>query len=246
MLLDLWRQRFRDYLQERHYGERTVSSYAAELRPFFDFLDGCGPDSLSSVTRAHLEAYRTQLYQTYYRGHRLSASTQAYRLAAIKTFFGYLYKERFILVNPSLGLEFPRVPKPLPRVLLTEEEVRQVLEAPNVTRPYGIRDRAVLEVLYGTAIRNSELRRLTLPELDLERREVRLLGSAKGSKSRCCPWATRPAPGWRPTWTRSGRTWSRRPTTSWCSPRRAAGPWPGAIWPSWCSGRRVGPGCARP
>lgn len=186
MNLALWKTRFAEYLQVRQFSPRTVQTYAAELKPFFEFLEELAVPDLASVTRDVIEEYRTRLYYARHRGKKLCASTQALRLGAIKAFTRFLDRERFLLVDPGASVELPRAPRPSPPLLLSEDEVQLLLEAPDTRTRLGLRDRAILELLYGTGLRNTELRLLKLDELDLARREVRLL-RGKGGKGRVIP-----------------------------------------------------------
>lgn len=185
MNLALWQSRFGEYLALRNYARRTVASYTGELAPFFAFLDTLGVPGLGDLTRDHIEEYRNHLYYQRYRGRPLTASTQSYRLHAVKAFTRFLARERFLLIDPSLDVELPRVPKTMPRNLPSEREVERVVEAPEPSERLGIRDRAIIEVFYCTGIRSRELRDLKLDQVDFEGRQLRVLG--KGSKTRMVP-----------------------------------------------------------
>ena len=185
MNLALWQIQFRGWLETRHYSPRTTDSYTAELDPFFAWLEAVGVDTVSDIRKEHLEGYRGYLYEAWWRGKRLCASTQSYRLSALKCFLQFLYDERFVPANLGADVDLPRTPKPLPLALLSEKETQRLLESQDVSTPLGLRNRAMLELFYGTAIRNSELRFMTTGEVDLERREVRLVG--KGGRARVLP-----------------------------------------------------------
>lgn len=182
----LWRARFREHLQLGQYSPRTVAGYLGELPALFVFLADRGVESLTSVTRELVEEYRAHLFYLQSRGRRLSSTTQNRRIHAVKTFFRFLSREDFLLIDPAADVDPPRTPAALPRVLLSERETARVLEAPDVSTALGLRDRAILEVLYGTAIRNSELSALTLDAVDLARGELRVY-HGKGGKSRVLP-----------------------------------------------------------
>ena len=185
--LALWQGRFRDHLQLRGYAERTVEMYTDELRLLFGFLEGLGLTQLGQVGRPQLEDYRSHLcFEARTRGRALTRSTQARRLAAVKAFFQFLARDHYAPANPAAALELPRHPKGLPRTLLSEAEVTALLEVACLTTPLGLRNRALVEVLYGTGLRNSEVCSLTLPELDLARQEIRLR-QGKGGKGRIVP-----------------------------------------------------------
>ena len=99
-----------------------------------------------------------------------------------EVFFKFLVREGYLMANPAALLELPKVHKALP-VVLSEAEMLQILEVPNVRTRAGIRDRALLELLYGTAARNQELISIKLGELDLNQRLLRL-PKGKGNKPR--------------------------------------------------------------
>jgi integrase/recombinase XerD len=114
----------------------------------------------------------------------LAARSRARKLSALRQFFRFLEREEAVAANPAELLDSPRLPRRLPKVL-GEPEVEALLAAPNPATPAGQRDGALLEVLYATGLRVSELVGLTLKQLDLRRGVVRPLG--KGSKERVVP-----------------------------------------------------------
>ncbi len=182
----VWQARFREHLELRAWSERTIEGYLGEIPRLFDFLRQRKVASLVEVTPEHVAAYRLHLYNSRHRGRPLSLSTQSGRLSAVKTFFRFLRQASFLLLDPAAGVERPRVIKDLPRVLPTEKEVRRLIEAPDVSTVLGLRDRAILELLYATGIRNSELRELCLDDVQLARRLV-VVRLGKGKKSRVVP-----------------------------------------------------------
>lgn len=184
----LWQSRFTEYMQLRNWSPHTVSGYVHALVRFFDFLGEQRVGSVSELTRDLLAEYRIWLYHVTSRvtASRLGMVTQARILCAIKAFCRFLAEEHYVLIDPSLGLALPRVADTLPAVLLKEAEVERLLQAPDVTVPLGVRDRAVLEVLYCTALRNSELRGLQCEDVDLLGLEVHVV-EGKCSKGRRVP-----------------------------------------------------------
>jgi integrase/recombinase XerD len=184
--LELWQGRFQEYQELRSSSPRTVATYTAELKPFFGFLRAQGVKSLGALTRELIEDYRTHLFYLRFRGKTLALSSQRVRLQAVKCFLRFLQRKRYLLLDYGSSVELPKAPRTLPRVILTEPEILELLRAPDLTTPAGVRDRTILEVLYGTAIRNSELRDLRLDEADLVRKELRI-ENGKGNKSRVLP-----------------------------------------------------------
>lgn len=183
---ELWQARFREHLEIRGRAARTVRSYQDILKPFLTFLEAAGLSSLSELTAELLEAYRVELFSRRHRGRALSRAYQVTNLAGIKAFLGFLARAGHLAVDLSTALELPRVPRSLPKVILTEAEVRQLLERQDLTSALGVRNRALLEVLYGTALRNAEVLGLQLTQVDLEARLVRV-ERGKGGKSRVVP-----------------------------------------------------------
>jgi integrase/recombinase XerD len=164
---------------ERGLASLTLAAYARDLQDFYEYLEGRGRDGWAAVTLGDLKDYLAALEA---RG--LSARSRARRLSALRQFFRFLEREEAVHVNPVEFLDSPRLPQRLPQVL-GEREVVALLQAPDPATPGGQRDAALLEVLYATGLRVSELVGLTLKQLDLRRGVVRPLG--KGSKERVVP-----------------------------------------------------------
>jgi integrase/recombinase XerD len=185
--LALWQARFGEHLELRRFSPRTVASYGAELRPFFEFLEEQGVDQLTAVTRETLQSYQVHLHGLRQpNGKPLTVSTQSCKLTAILGFFRFLYRERFLVLDPGRDLALPKLPPPLPPAVLSEAEVTRLLEAPDADTATGLRDRAILEVLYSSALRNSEMGALILDELDLARGQLRVI-NGKGGRHRVVP-----------------------------------------------------------
>ena len=182
----LWAGRFGEALAVQQYAQRTVQSYQAETERFLAYLQGQQLQSLAGLTRNHLQAYQSHLFYLRYRGRKLKASSQAQRLNAVLAFVRFLVAEDVLLVDISQHLELPRKGQTLPRVVLSESETLRLLEGPDPKGCLGVRDRAILEVLYATGMRNSELRQLQLGHLDGARKLV-LVEWGKGQKSRWLP-----------------------------------------------------------
>ncbi len=172
----------RHLLLVRGYSQNTVEAYEDDLNKFTEFLEKEGV-GLEEVTLQLLDKFVLSL-----RGY--SASTRERVIASLRTFFKYMVAERGLEVNPAELLELPKKPKRLPKAL-TLEEVERLLEAPGPSTPLGLRDRAILELLYSSGLRASELVGLRLLDLDLEERFLRVSG--KGSKERLVPFGSHAA-----------------------------------------------------
>ena len=170
--------RFLQHLRlERNLSVHTVDSYGRDLAQFFARVE---VDSLLDVKASDVSAFLQGQAEAGY-----DPRTQARRLSALRTFFDHLVDQGVLEGSPADGLENPRLPKRLPHVL-SQDEVERLIDAPDATTPLGLRDRALIEMLYGTGVRVSELCGLTMTDLDLQRLLIRVTG--KGSKERLVPF----------------------------------------------------------
>jgi integrase/recombinase XerD len=173
-----------------------LSPYTGGLRAraidsFIRWADERGITRPQDVTRPILQRYQRFLY--HYRksdGAPLAYSTQATLLNPLRAFFKWLTVENHILYNPAADLEVPRVPRQLPKVLLSVADVEHVLAQPDVETPMGLRNRAMLETLYSTGIRRLELSRLKLYDVDTEHGTL-MVRQGKGRKDRLVPLGER-------------------------------------------------------
>lgn len=212
MKVGLWCERFREHLQVLNRSQATVYGYGLEVQLFLGFLAERGLVDVAEISREEVNAYRLHLhYQRKPNGEPLAVSTQACKLSAVLSFLRYLYSEQFILSDPGKGVKLPKAPDLLPAALPTEEQVEQLLEIPDVETPLGLRDRAILEVLYSSALRNTELRELRLEDVDLHRLELRVR-CGKGSKGRVLPLGE-PAALWMEAYLVKSRPWLLRDDT---------------------------------
>ncbi len=163
---------------ERGLSVHTVASYRGDLQQFGRWLDKRQGDVLE-CDRADLRRYLSEL-----RGKGLSSRSAARALAALRSFFRFLVNVEARREDPTEELESPRLLRSLPR-FLSFQQVDALLAAPPTERPLGLRDRAMLETLYATGVRVSELVSLKLANLRLDPGFVRVLG--KGSKERVVP-----------------------------------------------------------
>ncbi len=194
---------------ERGRSANTLAAYRHDLRTYVDWLDDRGV-AVGAVGEADLAAYVGHLAGE---GRRKASSVKR-ALVAVRSLHRFLAEEHEGRVDPGAELEMPKVPKGLPKAL-SESEVGTILDSVVADRPVDRRDRVILEVLYGTGLRISELVGLSLRDVDLDAGLVRAFG--KGSKERLVPlgsFATRAvvawlAPGGRPElepprWARRG------------------------------------------
>jgi integrase/recombinase XerD len=181
------------WMEARNYASGTLDNARLYIGRFIDWLAERGVTRAQDVTRPMLERYQRVLFH-----HRkpdglpLSFAGQHVRLTTIQGFFKWLCRKYHLTANPAADLELPKVEKRLPRQVLTAHEAEQILNQPDLATPLGLRDRAILEILYSTGMRRKELAGLRLYDLDLERGTV-MIREGKGKKDRLLPLGARAA-----------------------------------------------------
>jgi integrase/recombinase XerD len=171
---------FIDYLgKEKGLADNTLDSYGRDLKQYRSFLENGKKVSIEDAGPATVVAYLLYLQKE-----GRAPATIARRLAALKAFYQYLVQEQFMQLDPTSNLESPKLEKRLPKVL-TVREIDTLLEQPKANTPTGLRDRAMLELLYATGIRVSELISLNLSDLNLDVGYLKCRG--KGSRERIVP-----------------------------------------------------------
>jgi integrase/recombinase XerD len=182
--LDAALEQFVEHLVvERGLAPLTLEAYASDLAGLRAFLPALGRERWDQVTLPDLQSFLDHL-----EGQGVGPRSRARKLSAVRQFYRFLLREGLATNNPLEWLDSPKLPKGLPKVLGLEE-VDRLLAAPDPATPLGQRDDAMLELLYATGLRVSELVGLTVPQLDLRRGVVRVQG--KGSKERLVPMVFR-------------------------------------------------------
>jgi integrase/recombinase XerD len=178
--MDQMLDQFLHYLiVEKGLAKNTIEAYSHDLNRFSDYLKAKGIQDIFNVGKFDVRAFLLVLKRQ-----GLSTKTISRNLVAIRTFFKFLIQEGILEANPIEEVGSPTVAKTLPEIL-TLKEVEELLEQPNIKTPLGIRDRAMLEMLYATGMRVSELTRLPMNQVNLEGGYVLIYG--KGSKERMVP-----------------------------------------------------------
>jgi integrase/recombinase XerD len=173
-------QQYVHYLAvERGLSRNTIESYERDLTGFLDFVSRQNDGLLQEADKHLITAYMLHLRQQ-----GKAASSIARTLVAIRSFYRFLTQERIIASDPSQYMQSPRLPRKLPKAI-TMEEVDRLLSAPREDSPQGSRDKAMLELLYATGMRVSELIGLDVGDVHLRMGFVRCVG--KGSKERIIP-----------------------------------------------------------
>jgi integrase/recombinase XerD len=180
-------ERFLDHLAiERGLSEHTVEAYRRDLRRYAAFLAKRGVVTTSDVEEATVRSFLASLSASTHGpdGSPYRATSVARTLSAVRSFHRFLLREGVTDRDPAAGVTQPRLPRSLPRPLPVGD-VRRLLEAPDPATPAGLRDRAILELLYGSGLRISELTGLDVDDVDPDAGSVRVLG--KGGKEREVP-----------------------------------------------------------
>ncbi|HYO10544.1 MAG TPA: tyrosine recombinase XerC [Tepidisphaeraceae bacterium] len=193
-------QQFLDYLQlEKHFSDYTVKSYGADLIQFGQFLSGeigqhnaepplnvVFPETPASLDEKQVKAEPLQVreFLAYLYGQNYTKSTTARKLATLRSFYKFLIRRGLVTVSPLSQIRTPKQEKRLPKCL-DLEQVQKLLDAPGDGDLLAARDKAMLEVLYSSGVRVSELVELKMSDIDLDEGVLRVLG--KGRKERLTP-----------------------------------------------------------
>ena len=165
---------FKTYLAvEKNFSEHTVSAYCSDVISFIIWLNG------SDCTKVDFNKLREYLH--FIQKFDYKKTTVARKTASIRTFYKFMFREKYVDNNPSASLTAPKRPKSLPK-FLTPQEVEQILSNIKIETPAGFRNRVILELLWATGMRVSELSNLNFGDLNLDENEIRVFG--KGAKER--------------------------------------------------------------
>jgi len=169
---------------ERNLSPFTIDAYRIDLEQFVDFLMSSYPElesgrAFESLTKQHIRSFLAYVSQQ-----GLSRKTIGRKLAAIRSFFKFLMRTDIIEKNPAKNIKTPKAEKKLP-TFLSIQEAFDLLELPDKSTPEGIRDRAILEIFYGTGVRLRELTNIEMSDVDFHENLIRVVG--KGNKERLLP-----------------------------------------------------------
>lgn len=174
-LIDLF---LNEYWIEKGLSENTVQSYRLDLTALCDWLDK-NDLSLETLDAVDLQGFLGERLEKGYK-----ATSTARMLSAMRKLFQYLYREKYRVDDPSAVLSSPKLPSRQPKYL-TEQQVSDLLNTPDVEVPLELRDKAMLELLYATGLRVTELVSLTIENMSVQQGVVRVIG--KGNKERIVP-----------------------------------------------------------
>jgi integrase/recombinase XerC len=176
-MVEEYLDRFITYLMvERNLSPYTARNYRREVGEFLHFLRKEGISSLQDIDRQVLTRYLLWL-----RAKGYAKASIRRRISELRSFFRYLVGQKILESNPMEAISAPKVPQRLPRYL-KPEEIGAIMQAPGTSQPLGQRDRAILEILYATGVRISELVGLDMGSVDIARGKMMVRG--KGSKER--------------------------------------------------------------
>ena len=178
------------YLKAIGRADRTIKGAKYDLKSFIRFLDEEDILTLEDLNTDVMAEYQHDLaFRISYRGTILSLRSQGQLLSAAKGFTRYLKQKDCLLDDPGENIKLPRKPKTLPKVILNESELKRLINAPDTHTNLGYRNRVIIEILYDTAIRRSELSNIKLSDLDLKDGFIHIHG--KGNKDRVVPMSER-------------------------------------------------------
>ncbi len=164
---------------EKNYSPHTCNNYRRDLEEFKKFLNDNDQKDIKDIDYFILRKFLSFLNKK-----KLNKRTVSRKISTLKSFFKFLLREKILKSNPASSLIYPRLDKPLPK-FLTEGQVKRILELPDQTKLLGLRDKAILEFLYSTGARVSEMVSTKLDDLDLIGGVVKVRG--KGRKERLLP-----------------------------------------------------------
>lgn len=160
-------------LVEKNFSKHTAKAYYSDVMSYLLWLES------ESCTAVNFQKVKEYIY--FIQKFEYKKTTLARKIASIRTFYKYLYRERLVDMNPTSNLSAPKRPKSLPK-FLTSEEIEKILSGIKIETPAGYRNRAILELLWATGMRVSELSGLNFGDLNLENNEITVFG--KGAKER--------------------------------------------------------------
>lgn len=184
-----WMRRFLQHNRNNGYTDQTLNDQERYIRDFIRWcdsrqlskLDAIGIDELQADL-LYLHTYRTRL------GRPLAWNSKNSKLVSVRSFFRWLQAEGRLERDPAAKIKLSQRPSPLLRSVPTEADVEKILRQPDITTPLGLRDRAMLELFFGTGIRRMELAGLRISDLDLEGKTIHV-HQGKGGKQRLVPVA---------------------------------------------------------
>ena len=186
-MTDLQIEKYREHLTVLNYSASTIKAHLFYIHRFRTYLKTFSIEAMTAVTKQTVRDYQIHLYEAINkRGEPNSVATQNNALKGVKSFFRFLYENDYLVSNPARDVSYARMPKRLPRSILTAPEMKKLLRGPDTKTAMGYRDRTLMEVLYSTGMRKQEVNNLLLQDVDYQDGIIRI-NSGKGQKDRVVP-----------------------------------------------------------
>lgn len=183
---------YMDYLAQKNFSALTMAGRRNELLPFVKYCAERAVTEPSQITVSLIDRYTKYVTGriSNVTGKKLRPSTQIHFLSSVRDYLRFLVKRGHMLFNPALEVELPRMGHMLPRNVLTQDEAERIMMVPDIFDPLGLRSRALLEVLYSTGVRRSELARMDITDVDFAAGTI-FVREGKGQKDRVVPVGAR-------------------------------------------------------
>jgi integrase/recombinase XerD len=184
---ELWavKDRYLCWMIATNFGDFTIKGHHHELLRFFAYLEGRGIERIADATHEVLQGYAFEIRKPK-NGLPAPLLYVHTRLMILRQFLKWVVGQGLVLTDPAEELELPKLPQRLPHTVLSQKEARRILDAPDLRSPVGYRDRALLELLYGTGIRSRELMRLKIADVDFKNLTI-FIRQGKCHKDRITP-----------------------------------------------------------
>ena len=171
-----------------NFSERTVICYRSYLNVFKKFLYSRGINSINEITRETILEYRHYLQGEYLspKGRPISVGCQGQKLSALKSYLNFCTRTCKLLLNPAEHLTLPKLPKTLPRGILSKQQMKKLLKLPDLNNLLGFRDRVIIEIFYSTGVRCNELVGINISDCHLTEGRI-FIQNGKGNKQRWVP-----------------------------------------------------------
>ena len=182
-------KRYNEYMERKNWSGRTIETYNENLEQFFKFIvQERNKTKIKEITQEDVIKYQEYLYQykDERRGKHYSSRTQGLKLTSIRSFFREMSREGKILLDPAGEIEMPKEERVIGYRALKAEEIKKIMNAADVREAMGYRDRVIMELLYTSGIRVSELIKIKLEDVKLEE-GILIIRNGKGKKERVIP-----------------------------------------------------------
>ncbi|MCP4720785.1 MAG: tyrosine-type recombinase/integrase, partial [Desulfobacteraceae bacterium] len=175
------------YLKIRNFAKRTIDNTCWKIDKFTAYLKQNNIFNIDHITKKIIRSYQIELYQMINaKGIQNSVGHQNNMLSAVRQFTRFLYERDYIVSDPARDIQYAKIPKTLPRSILTKTEAKRIIHAPDIKTALGYRDRVILEVLYTSGIRKQEIIQLILNDVDYHDGILKI-ENGKGGKDRIVP-----------------------------------------------------------